>query len=143
VSLESSEKIIPSNYADIKTSLTAGKIESVNINIFEKSVKKIDQSKMFVENERKRIQNKFDGLLNSSSKYLSRVSRKKVLSPKVVQSKSDMILLKKLGRKETLPKFMRMSVSKKNRMLSPQVNNKTRQSLLKSRNDKSARKTAN
>jgi hypothetical protein len=98
---------------------------------------------MFVENERKRSQNKFDGLLNSSAKYLSKASRKNVLSPKVVQSKSNMILFKKLGRKETLPKFMRMSVSKKNRMLSPQVNNKTRQSLLKSRNDKSARKTAN
>lgn len=65
VSLEKSKKVLPSNFADIKSSLPA--TESQKIDIFDKFIMKKNQTKMFDEHEKKRAEDKLKGLYTNIS----------------------------------------------------------------------------
>lgn len=70
VGLQSSGKAIPSNLANAKSISPAN--ENVKINIFDKSITKKNQTKLFDKHEKKRAQDKLKGLYTNIVQTSSR-----------------------------------------------------------------------
>lgn len=111
-------------------------------NFLGKSFKRVQDSKLLKQTKTKvrfyqllfvlqRTEDKFKQLCVPSQKYLEKFSGKKMHKPtqNEVLQKSNYILFKKLGRNEKLPKVMRTSPPKKNRILSSGLSKKTRKVL--------------